>query len=46
MACLDLFTRGGPTTCIGVRMAHEVRCKFLNYCLFIRGVVDVATYVT
>ena len=35
-----------PRTCIGVTMAHEVRRKFLNYYLFIRGVVDVATYVT
>ena len=38
--------QGGPSTCIGVTMAHEVCCKVLNYYLFIRGVVDVATYVT
>lgn len=47
MACPDLNTRGGlAPSCIGVRMAHVVRRKFLNYYLFIRGVVDVATYVT
>ena len=38
--------QGGPSTCIGVTMAHKVCHKFLNYHLFIRCVVDVATYVT
>ena len=47
VACPDLNTRGGlAPSCIGVIMVHVVRRKFLNYYLFIRGVVDVATYVT
>ena len=47
MACPDLNTRGGlAPCCVGVTMAHVVRRKVLNYYLFIRGAVDVATYVT
>ena len=37
---------GGASTCIGVIMAHDGGRKVLNYYLFVRGVVDVATYVT
>ena len=47
VACPDLNTRGGlAPSCIGVTIAHVVCRKFLIYYLFIRGVVDVATYVT